>query len=112
MAAWRGGLSGVGVRGSRGMERVVGGIQWGTVLGTTSKLGVWWWGKHFFFLTRGFIKDKCFAAVVILTIKEGCRVCAEVYLKLQFSVGFVSYVNVCLRCKTGGLQERALLKGP
>ena len=44
--AWRGGLSGIGVRGSRVMERVVGGILWGMVLGTTSKLGEWWWGKH------------------------------------------------------------------
>ena len=33
--AWRGGLSGIGVRGSRVMERVVGGILWGMVLGTT-----------------------------------------------------------------------------
>ena len=64
------------------------------------------------FLTRGFIKDKCSTAVVILTIKEGCLVCAEVYLKLQYSVGFVGYVNVRLRCKTGGLQERAYLEGP
>jgi len=45
-AARRSGLSGVGVRGSRGMERVVGGILWGTVLGTTSKTGEWRWGKH------------------------------------------------------------------
>ena len=28
------------------MERVVGGILWGTVLGTTSKTGEWRWGKH------------------------------------------------------------------
>ena len=58
------------------------------------------------------IKDKCSTAVFILTIKEGCRMCAELYLKLQHSVGFLGYVNVRLRCKTGGLQERAYLEGP
>jgi hypothetical protein len=34
------------------------------------------------------MKDKCSTAVVILTIKEGCRVCAELLREKKVVIGF------------------------